>query len=93
MAAPTVSGLIISWPDDGWYQVQNADTYESLCEGGRSCEVPAGFYNVINLTTGQRFERLEVSSTGGGNAGGSDDIYPASIDLDTATPPTLTQLQ
>jgi len=24
---------IISWPDDGWYQVQNLDTFESVCEG------------------------------------------------------------
>ncbi len=95
-AAPTVNGLIISWPDDGWYQVQNAQSYESLCEGGRSCEVPAGLYNVINLSTGQRFEGIEVASTGGdnggGNLGGSDDVYPATINIDTATAPTVNEL-
>ncbi|MEE9321523.1 MAG: hypothetical protein V3U76_13840 [Granulosicoccus sp.] len=56
-ASPSVSGQTISWPDDGWYQVQSATTYESLCEGGTSCEVAPGTYHVINLTTGQRYER------------------------------------
>lgn len=63
IAAPTITGNVISWPDDGWYQVQDAYDYTSYCEGGRSCEVTAGTYNVINLTTGQRFEFLEVTGT------------------------------
>ena len=41
-AQPSVSGNTISWPDDGWYQVQNASTQENICNGGRSCEVLPG---------------------------------------------------
>ena len=61
-SAPTVNGNTISWADDGWYQVQTADTYQSVCEGGLSCEVSPGVYNVINLTTNQRYENIAVGS-------------------------------
>jgi hypothetical protein len=53
----------ISWPDDGWYQVQNAETFESVCEGGQSCEVPDGIYVVINHTTGTRSEAIGVQTS------------------------------
>lgn len=76
LASPTVSGQTISWPDDGWYQVQNADTYETICEGGSSCDVAVGKYNVINHTTGERFEAISVS--GGTTDPGSDN--PAADD-------------
>lgn len=46
----------VALPDDGWYQVQNATTYESVCEGVRSCTVETGRYIVINHTTGVRTE-------------------------------------
>lgn len=59
----TVSDGVISWPDNGWYQVQRSDTYESLCNGGRSCAVEDGSYIVINHTTGQRYPGVEVGST------------------------------
>ncbi len=62
-AAPSVSGNEISWPDDGWYQVQNADTFNSVCEGGSSCDVDAGVYNVINHTTGERFDGIRVGES------------------------------
>ena len=52
----TVLGNTISWPDNGWYQVQSLDTFESICEGGQSCFVPDGAYVVINHTLGERFE-------------------------------------
>ena len=61
-AAPRVDGQTISWPDDGWYQVQDAETYVSLCEGNSSCEVPPGNYIVINHTTGMRFTDIVVKS-------------------------------
>ena len=67
-AQPVVAGNTISWPDDGWYQVQSAADYQSICEGGRSCTVEPGSYTVINLTTGVRFENIEVTGT---SAGGS----------------------
>ncbi|MFK7892980.1 MAG: beta-propeller domain-containing protein [Granulosicoccus sp.] len=60
-----VSGNTIFWPDDGWYQVQTSDTYENLCNGGSSCDVPNGVYTVINHTTGQRFTGVTVSADAG----------------------------
>ncbi len=59
---PVVDGNIITWVDDGWYQVQNSTDYTTLCEGGRECEVPAGTYHVINLSSGMRFENIIVGS-------------------------------
>ncbi|MGQ7847398.1 hypothetical protein ACUNV4_23105 [Granulosicoccus sp. 3-233] len=60
--ATTVSvvGNTINWPNDGWYQVQSADDYSSLCQGGTQCEVPDGTYIVINHTTGHRYEDIVV---------------------------------
>ncbi len=52
----TVSGNRITWPDDGWYQVQTQENYSSVCEGGRFCEVSPGAYIVINHSTGVRSE-------------------------------------
>lgn len=63
IASPTVNGTTISWPDDGWYQVQRADNFESICNGGRSCDVSTGNYVVINHTTGERFELLVGSDS------------------------------
>jgi len=60
-AAPTVTGTTISWPDDGWYQVQTSDGFSTVCSGGRSCDVPPGSYLVINHTTGQRFSDITVA--------------------------------
>jgi hypothetical protein len=60
-AVPIVSGNTISWPDDGWYQVQTADDYTSICGGGTHCDVEPGTYIVINHTTGERFENIVVT--------------------------------
>jgi len=51
-ASPTVDGNTISWPDDGWYQVENRVTGEIVCQGGRSCTVPDGIYWVIRFYEG-----------------------------------------
>ena len=56
----TVNGNHISWPDDGWYQVQNAESYATVCEGGMGCDVSAGVYVVINHTTGERLDNVVV---------------------------------
>jgi len=57
---PSVSGNTISWPDNGWYQVQNVTDFSTVCEGSNSCSVDAGTYVVINHTTGERFENIEI---------------------------------
>ena len=64
-ADPTVTGSTISWPDDGWYQVQTADGSATVCSGGRSCDVSPGSYLVINHSTGQRFSGITVSGSSG----------------------------
>ncbi len=74
-AAPTIDGNTIRWPDDGWYQVQNQVTYESVCEGGRDCTVPDGVY--INTLT-QRNRSLTMLGVAQSNARVSD--YMRNID-------------
>lgn len=55
-----VSGNTISWPSNGWYEVQYASSYNTVSEGGRSATLDPGIYNVINHTTGERFENIHV---------------------------------
>ena len=57
-----VDGTKISWPNDGWYEVQSATSYNTISEGGRSATLPHGTYNLINHTTGERFENISVPS-------------------------------
>ncbi len=71
----TVSGDVISWPDDGWYQVQAADGSVTFCNGGTSCPVPDGRYLVINHSTGERFDDIVV--------GASTPVTPLPVDPDT----------
>ena len=74
-----VNGNQISWPDDGWYQVQRTSDYSTVCEGGRSCEVDAGEYVVINHSTMQRFENIVVSGNES-DSGISDDSNSSSTE-------------
>ena len=69
-AAPTVSGNVLTWPDDGWYQVQRATTYETVCEGRNTavsgpesgpCLIDTETYIVVNHTSGERFENITAS--------------------------------
>ena len=62
-ASPTVAGNVIQWTEEGWHQVQIQSTYESVCNGGRQCTVPAGIYVVINHGTGQRFPNIVVPNS------------------------------
>ena len=71
-ATPVVSGNTITVGDDGWYQIQSAQDYSTVCEGVASCEVPNGTYNVINLTTQTRFENIDVSGESESEVGGTD---------------------
>lgn len=59
---PTVSGNMISWADDGWYQVQRSADHLTVCEGGRSCVVENGTYDIINHTTSTRWDDVGVPS-------------------------------
>lgn len=53
-------------PRDGWYQVQYALTYESICEGSLTCNVETpGTFNIINLSTGVRVENFSIDYTTG----------------------------
>ena len=63
VASPTVEGNVIQWTEEGWHQVQLQSTYESVCNGGRQCTVPAGVYIVINHGTGQRFTNVVVPNS------------------------------
>lgn len=68
-----VDGTQISWPDDGWYEVQSATSFNTISEGGRSATLPHGTYNLINHTTGERFENISVPDSL------SDSDYPFSV--------------
>lgn len=70
-AMPMAAGNTISWPGDDWWQVQRADTQESICEGREPCTVTDGTYTVINLTTGDRFERFRVGNSTNDPSGGT----------------------
>jgi len=67
-AEPVVNGNTISWPEDGWYQVQSADGATTLCNGGKSCTVDPGRYLVINHTLGIRYTDVQVEDEPGRNA-------------------------
>ena len=62
-AGVVVDGNILSWPNDGWYQVQSATDFSTVCEGGQSCEVSAGTYIVINHSNGERYENIQVGDS------------------------------
>lgn len=75
-SAVYVDGFVIRWPDDGWYQVQSTTDFSTLCEGVRSCTVPAGSYVVINHSSNTRFEPIvvpgNVTAPNNGSGDGSD---------------------
>ena len=56
----SLTGNTISWQGDDWYQIQSATDYQTLCEGGNSCEVPDGTYHIINLSNGERVDNVSV---------------------------------
>ena len=61
MSIPVIEGLALRFPDNGWYQVQSSNTYESVCNGLSNCGVESGQYTVINHTAGQRWDGLHIS--------------------------------
>jgi len=51
----------IAWPDSDYYQVQEPETFESVCDGGAECRLLPGEYTVTNHTTGETYP-LEVEA-------------------------------
>ncbi len=76
---PSVTGLTISWPDDGYYQVQTTTDYSTTCEATRQCTVSVSEYTVINHTTGQRFENVVVNNPMGNDTDLSFDVVGNSL--------------
>lgn len=62
-SAIKVDGNKISWPDDGWYEVQSATSFDTISEGGQSADLPNGTYNLINHTTGERFKNIDIPAS------------------------------
>lgn len=63
--APIVEGNTLILGGTGWYQVQSAADFNTVCSGLLICEVPRGIYNVINHTTGERFDNIAVFDNSG----------------------------
>jgi len=58
-----INGNTLSWPEGGWYEVQYAKSFNTVSEGGTFAHVDDGVYNVINHTTGDRYEGIVVGDT------------------------------
>lgn len=71
---PSTGEGIIVYPEAGWYQVQDANTYATICEGGTECPVPPGTYIVINHSTGSRNIETVSTSGGGGGSGSGETV-------------------
>lgn len=56
---PTVSNGLILLPANGWYQVQDSSTFQTVCEGVSSCSVAEGTYISLSITV--RVSDLKVS--------------------------------
>lgn len=61
-----VSGNKISRSSDGWHEVQYASSFNAVSEGGQSATLEPGVYNVINHSTGERFENITIGHDNGG---------------------------
>ncbi|MDB4223897.1 FG-GAP repeat protein [Granulosicoccus sp.] len=80
-SVPTVVGNTITWPDDGWYQVDNKLTREIECQGGRQCTVADGIYWVNRFNDGRSSGwRIIVGDPPELNIDSSDFVDSLSID-------------
>lgn len=61
-----ISGGVLSFPDDCWYEVQYARSFNTVFEGRNEAQVDPGIYNIINHTTGERFENIPVGTESSG---------------------------
>ncbi len=57
-----IDGITVSFPPGDWYQVQDATSYVSLCNGLTTCELYPGRFIVINHSTGRRYESVQLGA-------------------------------
>lgn len=92
-AAPSVSDNTISWPNNGWYQVQDQAAYTEVCGGGRSCIIEPGTYVVINHSKGERFNDITVVGNDGPTNGLTETLpEPVQASLELVAEKTFHQL-
>ena len=51
---------VLSWDQPGWYQVQTFPELENICQSFDHCDLEAGTYNIINHTSGERWEHVVI---------------------------------
>ena len=74
LAAASGSATAVEYalPSGGYYQLQTTDTYETVCQSGSPCDVPAGTYTLLDFTVSPTARSsVTVGSGGGGGGGGS----------------------
>ena len=84
--ASTAHAVPYALPSDGYYQLQDATTYETLCETGRgACDVAPGRYVLIDLRfrPARRSNVTVDAASGGGN--GTGGLTPSSFEFVTRT--------
>lgn len=54
------SERVLSWARPGWYQVQRMPDQQSVCESADSCVLLPGVYQVINHSSGQRWQSILI---------------------------------
>lgn len=86
--AQSVDGDTISWPADGWFQVQNVATENwDVCnssDDGTSCVVPPGTYLLINHTTGEKTDNIVVTASDPGPSDIPNKTESVNVTEDTA---------
>jgi hypothetical protein len=61
-AVPSVSGNTISWPDDGWYQVQRSSDYSSLSGQNIGLHVMCASVNICAKSLNNQRYMMNVST-------------------------------
>lgn len=62
-ASWSAHAIEVTFPEDGWYQLQDKITHVEVCNSDRQCDVAAGVYKLINHTTGSIDYNYVVSGT------------------------------
>lgn len=86
---PTIEGTRITFPTGDWFEVQSATSYNTMFEGRDGTSIPHGEYNIINHTTGERFENVVVGSQSSNQENGL--LASSGIDTQTTESPFTTK--